>query len=85
MLFRSENAQDISELHIKRADNENLKMLDGISVKVGEIDDHQLHISEHISFMLGVDFDNAKLKNPKLEVLFLEHIKSHKNQLKSED
>ncbi len=80
-----ENAQDISELHIKRADNENLKMLDGISVKVGEIDDHQLHISEHISFMLGVDFDNAKLKNPKLEVLFLEHIKSHKNQLKSED
>lgn len=79
-----ENAQDLSELHIKKAGEENLKMLDGVKVEVSEIDDHALHIDEHIGFMLGGDFEKAKAKNAKLEELFLEHIKSHKS-LKSEE
>ena len=73
-----ENAQDINELHIKKADNENLKMIDGINCTVCEIDEHDLHINEHIAFMLGEDFEKAKIKNPKLEGLILEHIKTHK-------
>ena len=73
-----ENAQDINELHIKKADNENLKMLDGVNCNVSEIDEHDLHINEHIAFMLGEDFEKAKLKNQKLESVFLEHIKMHK-------
>ncbi len=80
-----ENSQDISDLHIKRAGNENLKMLDGVNVKVSEIDNHELHINEHISFMLGMDFENAKVKNPKLETIFLEHIKTHKSEFKKEN
>ena len=73
-----ENAQDINELHIKKADNENLKMIDGVNCNVSEIDEHDLHINEHIAFMLGEDFEKAKLKNSKLEGIFLEHIKMHK-------
>ncbi len=80
-----ENSQDISDLHIKRAGNENLKMLDGVNVKVSEIDNHELHINEHISFMLGMDFENAKVKNSKLEAIFLEHIKTHKSEFKKEN
>lgn len=78
-----ENAQDINELHIKKADNENLKMLDGINCKPSIIDEHEIHINEHIAFMLGEDFEKAKNKNAKLEELFLEHIKEHK-KLKEE-
>lgn len=73
-----ENAQDINELHIKKADNENLKMMDGINCKPSVIDSHDLHINEHIAFMLGEDFEKAKNKNIKIEELFLEHIKEHK-------
>lgn len=73
-----ENAQDINELHIKKADNENLKMLDGVVCSPSEIDEHELHINEHISFMLGEDFERAKAKNVNLEEIFLKHIKEHK-------
>ena len=73
-----ENAQDLNELHIKKADNENLKMLDGVNCSVCEIDDHDLHINEHIAFMLSEDFEKAKVKNNKLEEIILGHIKSHK-------
>ena len=74
-----ESAQDINELHIKKADKENFKLLDGINLKPSEIDDHELHINEHIAFMLGEDFEKKKIKNPKIEQIFLEHINAHKN------
>ncbi len=76
-----ENAQDTSELHIKKADNENLKLLDGKPVKVLEIDSHELHIDKHIAFMLGGDFEEKSLINPKLEDSFLNHIREHKKFL----
>ena len=76
-----ENAQDLNELHIKKASNENLKMLDGVVCKSLEIDDHKLHINEHIAFMLGQDYEIQKQKNEKLEEIFLNHIKSHKQQI----
>lgn len=73
-----ESAQDINELHIKKADKENFKLLDGINLKPSEIDDHELHINEHVAFMLGEDFEKKKAKNPKIEQIFLEHVKAHK-------
>lgn len=76
-----ENAQDLNELHIKKAGNENLKMLDGLSCKIMEIDEHKLHINEHIAFMLGEEYEMAKAKNEKLEEIFLEHIRAHKKYI----
>ena len=76
-----ENAQDVNELHIKKADGENLKALNGKTIKVAEIDNHELHLNEHISFMLGEDFEKACLKKPKLEESMLEHIRKHKSYM----
>lgn len=76
-----ENAQDLNELHIKKAASENLKMLDGLICKTMEIDEHKLHINEHIAFMLGQDFEKAKKDNARLEEIFLEHIREHKKQI----
>ncbi|MBQ8444636.1 MAG: hypothetical protein IJX25_04720 [Clostridia bacterium] len=73
-----ENAQDVSELHVKKAGNENLKLIKGEDVKVSEIDNHSLHINEHIAFMLGQDFEEKCLKDEKLEEKFLKHINEHK-------
>jgi len=77
-----ENAQDISELHIKKAGNENLKVISEKEIKVSEIDNHELHINEHIAFMLGGDFEKANDKKPKLEEKMFEHIKKHKSFIK---
>ena len=79
-----ENAQDTRELHIKKADNENLKMKDKVDVKVCEIDEHGLHIQEHIAFMLGKDFQSAQEKDNQIEARFLAHIREHKKYLKEE-
>lgn len=74
-----ESAQDINELHIKKADKENLKLFDGVNLRPSEIDDHELHINEHIAFMLGEDYEKRKAKNSKIERIFLEHINAHKS------
>ena len=73
-----ENAQDINELHGKKASKENYEMVKGMPVKVSEIDDHDMHINEHIAYMLGNEFENASKIDEKLEEKFLKHIREHK-------
>lgn len=77
-----ENAQDTNELHIKKADNENLKLYKNQPVKVSEIDEHELHIDRHIAFMLGGDYEEQSLLDSTLEQRFLQHINAHKKMLK---
>lgn len=79
-----ENAQDVNELHIKKAGNENLKIMKGEEVKVSEIDAHDLHVNEHIAFMLSEEFEKACEKNKTIEDKFLKHINNHKDVLKKE-
>ncbi len=73
-----ENAQDQSELHIQKAGKENLKMLNKEDLKPSEIDDHELHINEHVSFMLSQDFEENMKNDSKIEEIFLNHIRKHK-------
>ena len=75
-----EGARDVDGLHIKRADKENLALLDGKEAKVKEIDDHALHIQEHIAFMLSGEYEENS--NEMVEEKFLKHIREHKNMLK---
>lgn len=71
-----ENSQDLMELHQKKASCENSKFMHNEKVSVKEIDDHDIHINEHIAFMLGGDFE----KNSTLEIeqKMLNHIREHK-------
>lgn len=71
-----DTAVDLSDLHIKKADVENNKMNEGKSVEVNEIDNHELHINQHIAYMLKVVY--ALDLNKKIEENFLEHIRTHK-------
>lgn len=56
----------------------------GEEVKVSEIDAHDLHVNEHIAFMLSEEFEKACEKNKTIEDKFLKHINNHKDVLKKE-
>lgn len=77
-----EPVQDIKALQSKNAGKENLELItQGNLSEPKDIDDDEIHIQEHISFMLGNEFEKNKLKNPTMENIMLEHIKKHKNNL----
>ena len=76
-----ENAQDVNELHIKKAGSENLKLIQGQELEISEIDQHALHVNEHVAFMLGQDYEKVKAENEKIEEVFLKHIRKHKTNM----
>lgn len=77
-----DNEQDLKSLQTKQATKENLRLIDEDIIELPkEIDEHDIHISSHIGFMLSKEFDKASKKNPKLEKKLLEHIKDHKRYL----
>ena len=70
-----ENARDIDSLHIRHAQKENLALLKE-EKSASEIDNHELHIEEHIKYMLSDGF--CKLKDKDVNERFLTHIRHHK-------
>jgi len=74
-----ETSQDIKALQTNNATKENLNLITNVEIKdPQEIDDHDLHISEHIAFMLGNEFDRATKKNYKINELMLQHVRMHR-------
>lgn len=77
---------DLEELHMKKAGKENLM---AIKEKVVEeplsIDNHELHIDEHIAFMLGEEYIKAEKLYPEIRDIMLGHIDKHKEFLKKEN
>ncbi len=77
-----ENSQDINDLHAKKAASENLKFIEGQrKIEPLEIDNHELHISEHIAFILGGDFQKKQEKKPEILEEILKHIRLHKQMI----
>lgn len=69
---------DLTDLHIKNADQENKDMSMGETVLVKDIDDDEIHLTQHIAFMLKVIYAGGVDK--KIESVFLKHINSHKQR-----
>ncbi len=78
-----ETTQDINALHINKAKEENLKLSNGDSVQILEIDDHQIHIDEHTAHILSQEF-RANASDYTIEK-FLLHIREHKKLLKGDN
>lgn len=69
-----ENARDISRLHLRKAERENL-MLAQQDVEADEYDDHALHRAEHVRALLsGGEKDEA------LRARILRHLASHREK-----
>lgn len=78
-----EHTLDINSLQINRAQEENLEVVQNKSVEILSIDEHQIHIDEHVAFLLSKDFKTLKNKNTVQEKLLL-HIDLHKQMLKQQ-
>jgi hypothetical protein len=68
-----ENSRDIDELHIKKAQKENLGGVGEILPPL-EIDDHDIHIAEHTKHILAQEIEEKGVVDFRL----IEHIKLHK-------
>ena len=66
-------AQDITNLHVEKAQRENIFMA-STDQEVEEFDDHSLHITEHTKALLTEDFSS----NQKGKQRILNHMKKHK-------
>lgn len=73
-----EGSQDLTSLHTKKADTENIEMIKMNNCEVWEIDDHNVHINQHIAYMLSNEFEKKVKLNPQLKQIFLNHIQQHK-------
>ena len=71
-----ENVVDLNALHINRAKEENIKA-SSTNLEIMSIDDHQIHIDEHIAYILGGEIKNKINSNIIVENL-LRHIEEHK-------
>jgi len=72
-----ENAADVPEMQMERAQRENFRMSEGETAVVENYDDHELHESEHIKFMLSEKFEELSAKRPDWAALFREHLTAH--------
>lgn len=70
-----ENAKDISDLHMKKAEHENVQLMQ-TDVKADDYDDHTLHVGEHTRALLSGGEENAAFKQRTMR-----HINEHRRYL----
>lgn len=80
-----ENISDISEIHVARAQRENLRLKSGEEVRVLDSDDHDIHISEHAKVFLSEEFEENAAFGTDTFARFEEHIRQHREKLKEEN
>lgn len=68
----------IGEQQRTNARNENSMFGRGVIPKIDEFDDHEIHIDEHIRYVLQMEYKMYERKNEQYAKLFREHINGHK-------
>lgn len=68
----------INTLQIQAAQRENAFFERGSIPKVSEFDEHQIHIEEHLRYVLQMDFQILKLSKPEYAAALEEHLRQHK-------
>ena len=70
-----ESAREVDELHIKKAKEENEKVKEG-ELSVEEVDDDDLHLTEHVKAVIGKEYD----LDGEAKERMLAHIRDHKRK-----
>ena len=71
-----EHSTDLNSLHINRAQEENILMRSA-DAEILPIDNHQIHIDEHVSYILSNGFKDCK-NYDEVKLRVLNHIENHK-------
>lgn len=71
-------------LQVQAAQRENVFFENGVIPKVSEFDDHNIHIEEHMRYILQMDFYIMKQKKPEFAAMMEDHIRIHKQAIQEE-
>jgi len=75
-----EHTKDVESLQIKRALKEQAEL--GTTPPVVKLyDDHELHVAEHVKYLLSGEFAKLLADSPALEAVLTEHVLEHKAKM----
>lgn len=75
----------INTLQIQAAQRENELFERGVIPKIADYDDHDIHIEEHLRYVLQMDFQLMKMKKPDYASALEKHLNDHKEIQKKQE
>ena len=74
----------IDQLQIQAAQRENVFFENGVLPEVSEFDEHEIHIEEHLRYILQMEFQMLKHKKPEYAQALVTHLRQHKGAIAME-
>ena len=75
----------IDQLQIQAAQRENVFFENGVIPEVSDFDEHEIHIEEHLRYILQMDFQLLKNRKPEYAEALEEHLRQHKQVIAMEE
>ena len=75
----------IDELQIQSAQRENAFFEEGVLPEVSDFDEHEIHIEEHLRYILQMDFQLLKHRKPEYAKALEDHLRQHKEIIAQEE
>ena len=75
----------IDQLQIQAAMRENVFFENGVIPEVTDFDEHEIHIEEHLRYVLQMDFQLLKNKKPEYAKALEDHLRQHKEIVAQEE
>lgn len=75
----------INTLQIQAAQRENVFFENGVIPKVSDFDEHEIHIEEHLRYILQMEFQILKIKRPGYAEALENHLREHKQLAEMEE
>lgn len=75
----------INTLQIQAAQRENVFFENGVIPKVSDFDEHEIHIEEHLRYILQMEFQILKIKRPGYAEALENHLREHKQIAEMEE
>lgn len=76
---------NLNSLQIQAAQRENVFFESGVIPKISDYDEHEIHIEEHLRYILQMDFQILKHKKPEYAEALENHLKEHKQMVEQEE
>ena len=76
---------NLNLLQTQYAQRENVFFENGVVPEISDFDEHQIHIEEHLRYILQMDFQMLKMKKPDYAKALEEHLKQHKQIVEQEE
>lgn len=76
---------NMNTLQIQSAQRENVFFENGVVPEVSDFDEHEIHIEEHLRYVLQMDFQLLKMKRPEYAKALEEHLRQHKQIVEQEE